>query len=396
MKQNKTESKISVLLRSLRLSSSNVCVKRDYDFISNRAVVTAHPQDLFKLITMLMLHEQDDRPKSALVCTQKDCGQLIKSLSVYNCILILRLREQNDGPKSALVCAQKDCGQFIESFNVYNSTVILTLREQNIAPKSALVCAKKDCGQVSKPVTQPDTVRHERIPIMLLHEQCNYRFPEVASTQENWSRDRVTNRTYTESHYVNFHVSQSGPVTQNHMAIVSLKEHITITKILKYQPACGLKDAFFSTPLYKSVQTVSFADSEEKAKRFLLANRIMPAAAEHSMLFQAYIACYWGSEASCRKGDKKVCPENLVTSLAHRMPTRSSKCYDQELMNEFLKNSKRDAFVWNIDRFTLAEVMPNQVSLLDFAAVRAKESETWAVATDEKPSNNSNVSPSRC
>merc|ERR1712015_461585 len=63
----------------------------------------------------------------------------------------------------------------------------------------------------------------------------------------------------------------------------------------------------------------------------------------------------------------------------------NSKSYDQELMEQFLYYSKKDALVWNNDLFNLAEVMPNRASLLDLAAVRAKEPETWFVATDEKP-----------
>ena len=54
-------------------------------------------------------------------------------------------------------------------------------------------------------------------------------------------------------------------------------------------------------------------------------------------------------------------------------------------MEAFLKNSRRDAFVWNLDRALYAEVMPNKVSLLDLAAVRAKEKETSYIGSDEGP-----------
>ena len=125
-------------------------------------------------------------------------------------------------------------------------------------------------------------------------------------------------------------------------------------------------------------------DFIEDAEKTLRAQRIMRSYPEHSMLFQAHIPCHWGSDASVKRGEKKVSPEYLVTSLlVGKPPSRNSKTHDKVLMQRFLALSDCDALVYNGKKLTREQILPNRFPLLDLIAIRSKEIDSWAV-TDDK------------
>ena len=387
-----------------------------------------------------MLREQTDL-HSALVCAQNDNGQscriklfhvqpreaatcsvsiLFNQLSGYNqpcrkwhadvCHYNRsQMRRKQINICSALVGAQDDVGQSFGVKSFHDQPCIAGKHGNFIKPFHDQPCVAGKHGNLLKSfhdqprvagkhgnfiifntyilnlfiitIRQPCSTVIEILSTMQLREQHSHSFLAVAPTLGIWGQIYITNKRCTDLYCLNLIVCQSSPLIDGPVAIVSLKER----QILEYLPERGLKNVCFSAPPKTPIQQWNFASSEEKAKRILLGNRTIVVHPEHTLLFQAYVQCYWGSEASCQKGDKKICPENLVTSMVDQMPARNSKSYDQELMEQFLYYSKKDALVWNNDLFNLAEVMPNRASLLDLAAVRAKEPETWFVATDEKP-----------
>ena len=142
----------------------------------------------------------------------------------------------------------------------------------------------------------------------------------------------------------------------------------------------GLTSTFFSNTAAQ--RFIPFDDLEKIAKETMIASRTLPMFPEHSMLFQAYVPCHWGSDASVHRGQKEVSPESLVTSIVDRPPAWSSKHHDKELMQKFMKNSLSQALVINEQQMKFEHVLPNRFSLLDCAIARSELLDTWATSVE--------------
>ena len=127
---------------------------------------------------------------------------------------------------------------------------------------------------------------------------------------------------------------------------------------------------------------ISAHEATERAEEVMANSRMLRSCPELSMLFQSYIPCYWGSDASVEKGNKKVSPEILVTSLVQKQPSWNSKDHDKVLMRKFLDESRCDGLVFNENKLTLEHIMPNRFSLLDLLMVKRQELDSWSIAEE--------------
>ena len=143
---------------------------------------------------------------------------------------------------------------------------------------------------------------------------------------------------------------------------------------------CGLIYPFFSNSANR--RFIPYEELVKNARKAMVASRILCSTREHSMLFQAYLPCHWGSDASVQRGQKEVSPEALVTSIIDKPPSWNSKHHDKDLMRKFMSNSSSRALVINERKMKFEHVLPSRFSLLDCAVVRSELTDTWATSID--------------